>query len=128
MPELRPSTNWGGTPVSSDPSLGDPAEIVAGSTQGVAITERLRGLVPQWWADAACAGHPLEWWFPPLGSNGEAGKAICGDCLVREECLAEAIADPTLDHGIRGGLNAKERKQMRRELKARRVEVDRAPS
>lgn len=119
MPELRSHNLHAGTPISSDPSLGDPAEIVAGSTQGVALFHRLRDLLPRWHRDAACAGHPLEWWFPAKGQSTARAKELCRDCLVRDECLAEAIADPLLDFGIRAGLNVPERKQLRRELKAR---------
>lgn len=120
MPELRAHNVHAGTPISSDPSLGDPAEIVAGSTPGVALFHRLRDLMPRWHRDAACAGHPVDLFFPTKGATTTRARELCSGCLVRDECLAEAIADPTLDFGIRAGLSVPERKQLRRELKARR--------
>ena len=41
-------------------------------------------------------------------------KQVCAQCLVREECLASALA-LNLDHGIWGGLSAQQRIKLRRE-------------
>lgn len=72
-----------------------------------------------WQVRAACRGPQAVVFFPPnyverkeerLGREREA-KAICRSCAVREDCLDYAlrIKEP---HGIWGGLNETERKQM----------------
>jgi WhiB family transcriptional regulator, redox-sensing transcriptional regulator len=77
-----------------------------------------------WQLRAACRGPQSAIFFPPSHferkdeketREGRA-KAICATCPVREPCLAYAlrIREP---HGIWGGLNEVERKQ----LIARRV-------
>ena len=77
-----------------------------------------------WQLRAACRGPQSAIFFPPAHferkeeketREGRA-KAICATCSVREPCLSYAIRirEP---HGIWGGLNELERKQ----LMARRV-------
>lgn len=72
-----------------------------------------------WQMKAACRGPQATVFFPPshverkdekLTREGRA-KAICADCLVRGDCLDYAIRirEP---HGIWGGLNEVERKQI----------------
>lgn len=73
----------------------------------------------QWQIKAACRGPQAVVFFPPshverkderLGREHEA-KSICRSCVAREECLEYAlrIQEP---HGIWGGLNESERKQL----------------
>jgi WhiB family redox-sensing transcriptional regulator len=64
---------------------------------------------PMWHRQAACLGHPLEWWFPGKEDGGKKArwaKRICGRCAVRRECLAFALRTQTIghEHGIWGGL------------------------
>ncbi len=72
-----------------------------------------------WQTRAACRGPQAAVFFPPshferkddkLEREGRA-KAICESCPVREPCLEYAlrIREP---HGIWGGLNEGERKQL----------------
>ncbi|MHB1988518.1 MAG: WhiB family transcriptional regulator [Acidimicrobiales bacterium] len=72
-----------------------------------------------WQIRAACRGPQAVVFFPPsyverkderLGREQEA-KSICVTCSVREDCLDYAlrIQEP---HGIWGGLNEAERKQV----------------
>jgi WhiB family redox-sensing transcriptional regulator len=72
-----------------------------------------------WQIRAACRGPQAVVFFPPsyverkderVGREREA-KAICRSCCVREDCLEYAlrIREP---HGIWGGLNETERKQI----------------
>lgn len=70
-----------------------------------------------WWHEAACAGAPVDMFFPERGSNAQEAIAICGDCLVREECLLDALATETRNHtyGVRGGIAARDRSRMRRD-------------
>ena len=72
-----------------------------------------------WQVKAACRGPQAAVFFPPSSferkDEKEArevrAKAICADCPVRKPCLDYAIRirEP---HGIWGGLNEVERKQM----------------
>jgi WhiB family redox-sensing transcriptional regulator len=72
-----------------------------------------------WQMKAACRGPQAAVFFPPSHSERKderlarerAAKAICKPCPVRQECLAYAIRirEP---HGIWGGLNELERKQV----------------
>ena len=47
------------------------------------------------------------------GTPTEPARAVCGACTVRSDCLAYALADPSLV-GLWGGTTEKERRQMRR--------------
>ena len=72
-----------------------------------------------WQVKAACRGPQAAVFFPPTSverkdekEEREArAKAICGTCAVRKPCLDYAIRirEP---HGIWGGLNELERKQL----------------
>ncbi len=79
----------------------------------------LRSLGQAWQLRAACKGPHAAVFFPPahaerkeekLGREQRA-KAICASCVVRRDCLDYAITirEP---HGIWGGLNETERKQI----------------
>ena len=90
---------------------GDPAELF----DAVAVLTRR----PAWHADALCREHPEIDFFPVRGESVEAAKAVCARCLVRDECLATALAmcDSGLDGavGIWGGTSQQERVQLRRQ-------------
>ncbi|MGH7747068.1 MAG: WhiB family transcriptional regulator [Candidatus Dormibacteria bacterium] len=72
-----------------------------------------------WQARAACRGPQASVFFPPSHferkedktAREELAKAICASCAVRRECLDYAlrIREP---HGIWGGLNELERKDL----------------
>lgn len=72
-----------------------------------------------WQAKAACRGPQASAFFPPAYAERKddrlareaRAKGICARCIVRDECLGYAIRirEP---HGIWGGLNENERKQM----------------
>lgn len=78
-----------------------------------------RPLVDVWQARAACRGPQAAAFFPPASSERKEeklarekrAKAICATCSVRRQCLEYAIRirEP---HGIWGGLNEAERKQV----------------
>ena len=76
--------------------------------------------VEELWQDkAACRGPQSAVFFPPAQFERKdereerevRAKAICADCSVRRPCLEFAIRirEP---HGIWGGLNELERKQL----------------
>ena len=72
-----------------------------------------------WQARAACRGPQAAVFFPPTHAERKddklaretRAKAICATCVVARECLEYAIRirEP---HGIWGGLNEAERKQL----------------
>ncbi|KIF67570.1 hypothetical protein HY68_01295 [Streptomyces sp. AcH 505] len=73
-----------------------------------------------WQRLSGCTGHDPEMWFQERKKSAVAkattriAKAICGACLVRDDCLAEAqrvegVTSPDRRHGIRGGLTGTQR-------------------
>lgn len=68
---------------------------------------------PRWQRRAACRGIPIKVFFPERGETFETAAALCADCPVKRECLAHALADPTLD-GYWAGTSARDRRRMRR--------------
>ncbi len=78
-----------------------------------------------WRAAAACAGLDTEIFYPEPSTyeNKAPAKAVCARCLVRVECLVEALTTKE-SFGIRGGLTARERRTMVKRLRddARREE------
>jgi WhiB family transcriptional regulator, redox-sensing transcriptional regulator len=72
-----------------------------------------------WQLKAACRGPQAAVFFPPSHverkeekqTRESRAKEICGGCVVRTQCLDYAIRirEP---HGIWGGLNEIERKQI----------------
>jgi hypothetical protein len=71
-----------------------------------------------WRERAACrAGVDPDLFFPAAesgaarGAQVRAAKAVCARCLVRSECLAEALV--RIPYGIAGGLTEHERRRLR---------------
>lgn len=93
----------------------DPADI---ATSVDAATDYVNSLIASlrapWTRDALCIEFDLALWFPTRGQPNQPALDICGRCPVRLPCLAEALDDPDLDHGIRGGATAQARQAMRR--------------
>lgn len=73
--------------------------------------------LPGWYADAACADHPADWWFPDKGHGAERAVEVCMACPVRAACLAYAL-DQGFDEGIWGGMSPRARTKLRRERRA----------
>jgi WhiB family transcriptional regulator, redox-sensing transcriptional regulator len=71
-----------------------------------------------WWSQAACLYEDPELFFP-VGTRGpavlqvEEAKAVCRLCHVRAPCLEWALVHGP-DHGVSGGLDADERRQLKR--------------
>jgi WhiB family transcriptional regulator, redox-sensing transcriptional regulator len=57
---------------------------------------------PRWMLDALCREHGDLDYFPASGSPSAALIAICAACLVRAECLADAV-DRDEHYGVWGG-------------------------
>jgi WhiB family transcriptional regulator, redox-sensing transcriptional regulator len=94
---------------------GDPAAFVARGPEPDPINPLVAwlALLPAWHSDAACAAVHTSTFFPEKGGSTKPARAMCAGCPVREECLDEALADESLDHGIRAGLSASERQLLR---------------
>lgn len=83
-----------------------------------------------WRNQAACAGTGVDFYPQPPSADGKHGhksadpayrakvaaaKAVCAGCTVRQECLDTAMESSWFhDFGIRGGMTASERDQVRR--------------
>ena len=68
--------------------------------------EPVRG--EHWQARAACAGMDTEMFYPPghhpaIDHVWDEPRAVCLDCPVRDECLADAVEHRDA-WGMRGGL------------------------
>lgn len=57
---------------------------------------------PAWQADAACREHPEIDFFPLNGDDARPAQRVCSTCLVRDDCLAFATHDNSLN-GVWGG-------------------------
>ncbi len=77
------------------------------------LADLLDGLIPRWHADAACLDTHPDLFFPLRGQPTAPAVAICSTCPVRADCLAFAI-DEGINHGIWGGLSARQRRALRR--------------
>lgn len=97
---------------------GDPADIIEADPASVKVELRRRFArsVPTWHVDAACRGTDTALFFPVRGQNGRRALEICGQCSVRQLCLDEAMSDPDLDVGVRGGMTGGARQARRRLL------------
>ncbi|MFI5044391.1 MAG: WhiB family transcriptional regulator [Acidimicrobiales bacterium] len=70
-----------------------------------------------WQIKAACRGPQAAVFFPPPQFERKAdrlererrAKAICAECVAKQECLQYAL-DIREPHGIWGGLNENERR------------------
>ena len=69
------------------------------------------------WLDAGlCAQTDPEAFFPDKSGTNTDAKRTCAACDVTAECLAYALADPSLE-GIWGGTSVRERQAMRRKAR-----------
>jgi len=98
---------------------GNPADLVAEFDDPAALFAQLVAEPPPWRAEAACVGMPVAVFFPPPGGKVDEALQVCGRCSVRVDCLEEAIADPDLDHDVRGGMTARARAAHRRARRTR---------
>ena len=81
--------------------IGDtPAEHGAGFGYLRAMIEQHR---PAWQRDALCREYPDLPWFPERGDPVGDCKAVCGRCVVAEECRRYA-AEQEITDGCWGGL------------------------
>jgi WhiB family transcriptional regulator, redox-sensing transcriptional regulator len=72
--------------------------------------------IPDWVDRAACAQADPEVFFPD-SRPALSVQLLCFACPVRTECLAHAVADPSLD-GVWGGTTQRQRRRLRRRTAA----------
>ncbi|MEX1005590.1 MAG: WhiB family transcriptional regulator [Acidimicrobiia bacterium] len=88
----------------------------------------LRAPRPGWHTRAACADvddGPFAGRHTFTEEAEQAARDVCQDCVVREECLAFALAHG-VRHGVWGGFNHAERRRLRRRwLELRDAEANR---
>lgn len=67
------------------------------------------------WDLALCRQHPHVNFFPERGESNAPAKAVCNRCPIKAACLKAALELPEFDdHGVRGGLSARARREIRR--------------
>ncbi len=64
-----------------------------------------------WMEQAGCLDSSPDIFFPTGGGGVKIAKAICRECVVRENCLDYAI-DNNIDHGVWGGASERERRKI----------------
>lgn len=84
----------------------------------------------KWWELGKCRDGPVDLWFPAnhmAARNGSPtvrrAKAICAECPVRAECLADVMKHEQdgRRHGIWGGLHPQERDELARDRRRKRT-------
>lgn len=73
-----------------------------------------------WHADALCIEYPQVDFFPRRGESTAEARAICGRCLVRDECLAAALRQGD-KHGVWGGTSGVDRRRLRKGARSDRA-------
>lgn len=81
-----------------------------------AITATRRSGDLSWMEDALCAQTDPDAFHPGKSDTNTAAKRTCAACDVTAECLAYALADPSLE-GVWGGTSQRERQAMRRKAR-----------
>jgi WhiB family redox-sensing transcriptional regulator len=75
---------------------------------------------PTWQQSANCLGVDPDLFFPERGGSTEEAKEVCRGCVVQAECLDYAMQNDE-KRGVWGGLSRRERIDLRRTSKSRRV-------
>jgi WhiB family redox-sensing transcriptional regulator len=79
-------------------------------------------MTPTWRDEAACVTESPEIFFPhPTDGDSRVKRAkkVCDRCPVKDDCLAEAIANPNLQ-GVWGGTTHAERTSHLRKIHRKR--------
>jgi WhiB family transcriptional regulator, redox-sensing transcriptional regulator len=77
------------------------------------VVKRFAKKAPPWMHHAACVGKPSGLFYPARGEVTAEARLICGECLVRQECLDYALREFETE-GVWGGLSPDERQRFRR--------------
>lgn len=65
----------------------------------------------------ACQGLDPEIFFPDRGESLKPAKAVCDQCIVKDECLEFALTSGER-FGVWGGTSERERRRIRRARRA----------
>lgn len=66
------------------------------------------------WSNVAnCIGVDPNLFYPERGASNKLAKAICQECVVREDCLEYALAHENF--GVWGGKTERERRGIRKQ-------------
>lgn len=93
----------------TDIKRGDPLTL---RLHGAVLPDLLGDAAPPWHELALCAQVDPEAFFPRKGQGNAEARAICGQCGVRAECLADALEGEG-EHGVWGGTSEKDRRKLR---------------
>ena len=77
----------------------------------------LRAVRAEWIEQASCRGVDPELFFPARGGSTKEARAVCKGCVVRDKCLNHSLVQGER-FGIWGGTTEKERRRLRRSLRA----------
>jgi WhiB family transcriptional regulator, redox-sensing transcriptional regulator len=83
------------------------------------ITNKLLQPV-EWQTNARCTEVDPEIFFPERGGSSKAARQVCGNCLVKEQCLEYALNNKE-QFGIWGGTSERERRRLRKERVRRQL-------
>jgi hypothetical protein len=84
---------------------------------------------PEWYSDGLCGQQidlPFDAWHPVAGPGrygarkaaaAEPAKEVCAECPVRTKCLEYAL-ETDQRHGVWGGLDEHERRELKRRRSA----------
>lgn len=64
-----------------------------------------------WRDQAACKGHPTDWWYPEQGESSSRARQICATCPVRRACGDYATSNET--NGVWAGVQLDPRRVAR---------------
>ena len=67
----------------------------------------------QWAEEAACAGKPIDWFYPKSGRRPLQALALCRECPVRVDCLEYAL-EHHQHWGVWGGMTERQRFEEKR--------------
>lgn len=67
----------------------------------------------EWMHDGLCRTSEPELWYSKDKHDQRAAKQVCAKCPVRKDCLDYGLSIRDM-HGVWGGLDEKQRKDLRR--------------
>ena len=97
-----------------------PARAIADAPDTPVVLRLAPGPGRRRWQDAAlCAQVDLDLFFPEKGGSTRPAKRVCRACEVRIECLEYAVEHEDITAaGIWGGMSERERRVIKRQLRA----------
>lgn len=69
-----------------------------------------------WSAYGTCTQMNGDLWFPEPGADASLAKELCAECPVLTQCREYALRSED-EYGVMGGLTARQRRDMRAEMR-----------